>query len=76
MIIGCILLVAVVNTVVYPAIYTSLLAAPRYTALVKSIEDLAANPKIKVYLAKGSPVASYVMVCTKSQFKSIFFSNQ
>ena len=62
MIIGCTLLIAVVFSIIYPAIYTSLLAVPRYTALVKSIEDLAANPAIKVYATDGSPLTSYITV--------------
>ena len=62
MIVGCILLSAVVINVIYPAIYTSLLAVPRYKVLVKSIEDVAANQEIKVYITKGTPSANYVMV--------------
>ena len=62
MIVGCILLSAVVNNVVYPAIYTSLLAVPRYKVLVKSIEDVAANQDMKVYVTRGSFTANYVTV--------------
>ena len=59
---GCTLLIAVVVSVIYPAIYTSLLAAPKYAALVKSIEDVAANSNIKMYMISGSPTTSYVLV--------------
>ena len=62
MICGSILLIAVVANVVYTAIYTSQLAVDRYQVLVKSIEDVAANPAIKVYVTKGSATASYVLV--------------
>ena len=53
---------AVVLIVVYPAIYTAQLAVPIYHPLVKSIEDVAANPAIKVFVAGGTFVANYVMV--------------
>ena len=59
---GCIALVAVVLSVTYPAIYTSQLTAPHYQVLVKSIEDVAANPEIKVYVTKGSKTANYLLV--------------
>lgn len=66
--IGCILLIAGVVGTIYPAIYTSQLTAPRYQALVKSIEDLAANPNIKVFVVQGTSTANYILV------SSIYFN--
>ena len=59
---GCILLIAVVLPIVYTENYMSQLAVHHYQPLVKSIEDVAANPDIKVYTTKGFPVAAYIMV--------------
>ena len=62
MLIGCILLIAGVVGTIYPAVFTSQLAAPRYQVLAKSIEDVAANPDIKAFVIKGSPTANYILV--------------
>ena len=63
MICGSILLSAFVLVVEYSSIYTAQLAVPSYKVLVKSIEDVAANPAINLYLSKGSPLESYILVC-------------
>ena len=60
---GCILLITVVITNEYPAIYTAQLAVPRYTPLVKSVGDVAAEPDIKVFMTKNSETSAYVLVC-------------
>ena len=65
MICGCILLIAVVLPIVYTAIYTSQLEVHHHQALVKSAEDVAANPNIKVFTTKGFNPATYVLVCIR-----------
>ena len=62
MICGCNLLIIVVLTTVYSAIYTSQVTVPHFQELVTSVEDLAANPDISVYILRGSTTATYVMV--------------
>ena len=62
MICGCILLIAVVLTVIYTDKYMSQLAAPHYAILANSIEDVSANPNIKSYVTKGFNTAVYVLV--------------
>ena len=59
---GSVLFMAVVVTVLYSAIYTAQLAVPIFNPLVKSIDDVAANPAIKVFVASGSSVNAIVMV--------------
>ena len=74
MICGCILLIAVVLSVFYTAIYTAQVAAPHYQVLAKSIEEVAANPNIKVYTTKDFAPATYLMVLsTEIQWKSFEF---
>ena len=78
MICGCISLVAVVLSITYPAIYTAQLTVPHYQVLVKSIEDVAANPDIKVYGSRGSATTNYLLVNfmlssrEKRYFQSLF----
>ena len=59
---GCILLVSGVLMFVYSAIYTSQLTIPQYEEQIKSIEDVAANPEIKVYTTRGSTLTNYLLV--------------
>ena len=59
---GSALLASVVLSNDYSAIYTSILAVPRYQVTIKSIEDVAADPNIKVYLFKDTPTENYIQV--------------
>lgn len=59
---GSVLLASVVLGNYYSAIYTSILAVPRFQITIKSIEDVAADPNIKVYLFKDTPTENYVQV--------------
>ena len=70
---GCILLTAVVLPIIYIDVYTSQLTVPHYQPLVKSIEDVAANPNIKSYLMKGFATAAYIMVRKSLKFSFFFF---
>ena len=62
MICGSVLLISVVFGIVYSAIYTAQLAIPHRDVLVKTIEDVAADPNIKATVTIGSPTANYILV--------------
>ena len=62
LLVGCIVLISGVVGIIYSGIYTSQLTAPRYEVLVKSIEDVAANPNIKSSVIAGTPTANYILV--------------
>ena len=53
---------AVILTVVYSAIYTAQVTVAISKPIVKSIDDVAANPNIKVHVARGSSVNNLLMV--------------
>ena len=53
---------AMILAVFYLAIYTAQVATNISKPIVKSIEDVAANPNIKVYLASGTPTYGIIMV--------------
>ena len=59
---GSIILGSMFLFIEYSAIYTSQVAVPHYKVLANSIEDVAANPDIKVYVLKDSPTANYIEV--------------
>jgi len=59
---GSVLLASVVQGNYYLAIYTSILAVPRFQVTIKSIEDVAVDPNIKVYLFKDTPTENYIQV--------------
>jgi len=47
---------------IYSGIYTSILAVPRFKVTITSIEDVAANPNIKLHVFKDTPTDNYVRV--------------
>jgi len=59
---GSTLLASIVLGNIYSGIYTSILAVPRFQVTITSIEDVAANPKIKLYVFKDTPTDNYIKV--------------
>jgi len=70
---ACILISSLILTNLYSAIYTSLITVPHYNVNIKSIEDVAANPYIKVYGYKGSPTVNYIEVVSFLRKKNLFY---